>query len=305
MRKNKKKDNEGGGAPDWMVSYGDVMSLLLTFFVLLFSFSTIDAQKWQELVDSFNGEVSVFENEQDNEAAIINLTDYKMGADKRYNNEIQTPGHEEDKAVVTEEPEEKPEEDTSEEKDEFVELFEKIQGIAEKNNYDAKAQVILANDMIILRFDNQLLFDSGKATLDIKALDVLVDICPVINEHRGAIGKLLIEGNTDNVPIKNLEYRDNYELSTQRALVVLYYLRDEVGFPKEKLVAVGYGEFNPIADNLTEDGRSQNRRTDIVLLKAVKDMEEKDDTQDEDEPGGNVDYKDIKEIHQEHDANEM
>lgn len=305
MKRNKKKEQESGGAPNWMVSYGDVMSLLLTFFVLLFSFSTIDAQKWQELVDSFNGKVSVIESNQNHEAAIINLTDYKMGADNRRNNEMQAHEYEESKAIVTGEPEKVAENQEVEENDEFVEIYEKIQDIAKKNNYDAKAQVILTKDMIILRFDNQLLFDSGEATLDTKALDVLVDISPVINEHHSAIGKLLIEGNTDNVPIKNLEYRDNYELSTQRALVVLYYLRDEIGFPREKLVAVGYGEFNPIADNSTEDGRSQNRRTDIVLLKAAGNLENGENTAERDESDDDTAYGDIKEIQQNHDADEM
>jgi len=268
LKRDKKKGVDDGGVPEWMVSYGDVMSLLLTFFVLLFSFSTIDAQKWKELVNSFTGEVSVIEIEQKEETAVINLTDYKTGADDAI---IDKPENRED--IATDPADiDNPEDEVSIEDEQFEEIYEKIQEIADNNNIDAEFQVIKTLDKIILRFDNQLLFASGEATMDSTALDVLAEISPVINDYEDLISTLMVEGNTDNVPVKNLIYKDNFELSTQRALVVLYYLRDDVGFPPDKLVSVGRGEYNPIADNTTEEGRSQNRRTDIILVKTLEDL---------------------------------
>jgi len=75
-----------------------------------------------------------------------------------------------------------------------------------------------------------------------------------------------IEGNTDNVPIRSDKYRSNWELSTARATNIIHYLIENYTIRPEKISAVGYGEFRPVADNGNEPGRTKNRRVDIVLL---------------------------------------
>jgi chemotaxis protein MotB len=110
------------------------------------------------------------------------------------------------------------------------------------------------------------MFDSGKADLNARSMEVIAAITPLLTRYEPQIRKIRIEGNTDNVPISNSQFRDNYELSMQRALVVLRYIRNKADFPPEKLVAIGYGEYYPIAGNDTEQGRAKNRRTDIILV---------------------------------------
>jgi len=78
-----------------------------------------------------------------------------------------------------------------------------------------------------------------------------------------------IEGHTDNVPIKHSGWKSNWELATARALSVLHYLENEQGISGERLSAIGYGEYRPVASNETKDGRKQNRRVEIVILPNV------------------------------------
>jgi len=116
---------------------------------------------------------------------------------------------------------------------------------------------------------DKILFDSGKAELKGAGIAVLKQIGDIL---KSTVDKnIQVEGHTDNVPIRGSlakVYPTNWELSTTRATTVLHFLQREVGIPGERLSAVGYGEYSPIANNSTEDGRAKNRRIQIVLTKA-------------------------------------
>jgi chemotaxis protein MotB len=129
----------------------------------------------------------------------------------------------------------------------------------------------------------EVLFDSGKAKLRQESLGILSKVAQILrkNLYEYSVG---VEGHTDNVPITHSAWDSNWELSAHRALSVLYYLAEE-GVSQDKLSAIGYGEFRPVASNATESGRQLNRRVEIVVLpKQIKklDLEEKIRSQ---EPG--------------------
>ena len=116
---------------------------------------------------------------------------------------------------------------------------------------------------------DKILFDSGKAELKPAGVKVLQQIGDILNT---AVDKnIQVEGHTDNVPISGslaTKYPSNWELSTARATTVLHFLQDRVGVSGERLSAVGYGEYQPIASNATAEGRAENRRIQIVLTAA-------------------------------------
>ena len=116
---------------------------------------------------------------------------------------------------------------------------------------------------------DKILFDSGKAELKPAGIKVLQQIGDILNT---AVDKnIQVEGHTDNVPIRGgltTKYPSNWELSTARATTVLHFLQDKVGVSGERLSAVGYGEYQPIASNATAEGRAENRRIQIVLTAA-------------------------------------
>jgi len=111
----------------------------------------------------------------------------------------------------------------------------------------------------------EVLFDSGKAKVRPVGKEVLSKVANVlikINEN------IIVEGHTDNVPIKHSGWKSNWELSTQRALNVLHYFIDEKGLNPERFSAAGYGPYRPMASNATVEGRQKNRRVEIVVVPA-------------------------------------
>ncbi|MGI5877261.1 MAG: OmpA/MotB family protein [Christensenellales bacterium] len=247
MRKREQPQEEG--APDWVVSYGDMMSLLLTFFVLLFSFSSIDAEKWRALVESLAGRPLIVEQIPDD--SVIGILP----------GEQQVP--EEPEATPTPEPSQTALPSPGEALDA---LYQRLLDATRDAGVDADLEVLRTQDEIILRFNNNMMFESGRADLNARSIEVISSLLPLMVEYEPYLHQIRIEGNTDDVPIHNSHFRDNYELSMHRALVVLRYIRDHTSIAPGKLVSIGYGEHNPIADNDTEEGRALNRRTDIILV---------------------------------------
>lgn len=134
---------------------------------------------------------------------------------------------------------------------------------------DEQIRVDVEEKGLVITFVAEVLFDSGKANIRKESYPILDKVVAIIGEEvpDNDIG---IEGHTDNVPIKYSGWKSNWELSAQRALSVLHYLEDK-GISPEKLSAIGYGEYRPVASNDTDDGRQMNRRVEIVILpQAVK-----------------------------------
>jgi chemotaxis protein MotB len=262
------------GAPDWVVSYGDCMSLLLTFFIMLYSFSTVDADKWQQLAESMRGALgkSSYSEQQSyspikrvssssgNKGIIIQAIVDKGGSIPSINGKQPTDSDTDTPADTGYSAEEA-----------FGDLYnDLLKGITAGGN-KLYVDVIRTEGSIILRFTNKILFESGYADLDEEALDIISGIMAIISDYEEYLNKLVIEGNTDNVPINTAKYRDNFELSIYRALNVFYFIERGNLFPANKVEIKGYGENNPIATNDTAEGRALNRRTDIVIMKAEAD----------------------------------
>ena len=153
----------------------------------------------------------------------------------------------------------------------FKELFGRLRALIDAGTI----QVSFRKGRMIVELPSAVLFDSGKTELkpDGKAaLDQLVEALGSV-AHRD----LMIAGHTDNVPINTKRYKSNWELSTQRAVVVVSYMIEKK-LPADHLAAAGYGEMDPIADNATEEGKAKNRRIEIQLmpdlgeLRGIEDM---------------------------------
>ncbi len=271
MLKRERKAEEG--APDWVVSYGDCMSLLLTFFIMLFAFSTVDANKWEEIVKSFRGrlgfkyqiEDTVFTPIRHKESASSSKI---MRLDELLERGRNIPIFVKEKPETPQTPIEEPEDPAGLINQGFEELYADLMDALNEKGYKYDVDIIKYEDAIILRFKNKILFESGIADLDQEANIILFDLLEIISDYERVLDKLVIEGNTDNVPINTLKYRDNFELSIYRALNVFYFIQNENLFPGNKVEIKGYGENNPIASNQTEEGRALNRRTDMVITKA-------------------------------------
>jgi chemotaxis protein MotB len=146
----------------------------------------------------------------------------------------------------------------------------------EINDKDVRLQMM--DKGLVITFVADIIFDSGKATIKSDAYSTLNKVADVLKENVPDLN-VGIEGHTDNRPIKVSGWKSNWELSTARALSVLHYLTDKRGIDPERLSAVGYGEYRPVASNDTNSGRRMNRRVEIVILPKlakVKDGQEQE-----------------------------
>ena len=147
--------------------------------------------------------------------------------------------------------------------------YDELVGKLEEEIQRGEVKISELKGKLTVNVVDKILFDSGKASLKSAGLKVLKQIGDVLKT--AADKNIQVEGHTDNVPISGTlaqKYPTNWELSTARAATVLHFLQDKVGIPGERLSAVGYGEYNPITNNRTAEGRAQNRRIQIVLTAA-------------------------------------
>ena len=219
-------------APGWMLTYGDMVTQILIFFVLLFSFSKVDQGKFGSAMISIQGALGVLPGS----TAIID-TGEGGGAGAS-------------QPTMTEA--------------DLGQLEQAERLIREQLGGTEGVELAIEGDRgLIVRMKDSVLFDSGQAELKPAAMAVLDKLAETV---KGLPNQIRIEGHTDDRPIHTALYPSNWELSTARATNVIRYLIERCGMSPKRLSAAGYGEYRPVADNSTETGRARNRRVDIVLL---------------------------------------
>jgi len=245
------------GSPAWMNTYGDMVTLLLTFFVLLFAFSTIDAQKWEEIVSSLSGTPFV---------AIQALDPGDVKAVEQPIDETSW-----DEPIPTPEPSTVKGMNVEEVKARFNELYEKIKAHVQRHGLEKDLNVNMEDEAILIHMTDSALFDSGKDVIKENAKIILQDLCNIFIQYDDLIKTIRVEGHTDNVPIQNAKFEDNWMLSFSRAHEVVTYMLSVMDVDPAKMDPHGFGEFHPVDTNDTEEGKANNRRVDFVLESILKD----------------------------------
>jgi len=241
----KKEDEPKKGAPAYMNTYGDMMTLVLCFFVLLFSMSTIDAQKFQQLVSSFHAQVSIFDGGQ-----TINNTSTVM-----QNGMSQMPIKETTFSI----------QNTLHTEQTLAEAEEDLNQYVEAESIEESVTVERRGDEIVIGFQDGVLFDSGKAQIKAGAIPTLSTMGEHLKTYMDQGYTLRIEGHTDNMPISNTQFPSNWELSSARAIAVMRFYLEEMNFDVSKVSCLGWAEYHPIASNDTSEGRAMNRRVEIKM----------------------------------------
>jgi chemotaxis protein MotB len=135
----------------------------------------------------------------------------------------------------------------------------------------AEVDVQLEAKGLVIRFKDNVLFDSGSADIKVASYDILDFLGELLNSDEFINEQIRVEGHTDNVPIRTSLYPTNWELSTHRASNVVKFFIERAKMLPDRLSASGYSEYHPIATNETAEGRASNRRVDIVVIKSVED----------------------------------
>lgn len=216
------------GLDGWVMTYGDMMSLLLTFFVLIVSFSSMQETKFEQAAKSLKDAFGVLAQPE----SVIQFNDPLV------------PNH------------------TPTETDlEFLYEVRSVEKALLDQELSEQVEVQMIEDGVLFQLPAPLLFSSGDSRLKTEADPLLERLARMFRKFPGEIR---VEGHTDNIPIHSARFPSNWELSASRAVAVARNFHS-LDIPPERLSATGYGEYRPLEDNGTAAGRAANRRVEVML----------------------------------------
>ncbi|WP_442598058.1 flagellar motor protein MotB [Neobacillus sp. D3-1R] len=246
-RRKKKHHHEDHVDESWLIPYADLLTLLLALFIVLFSMSSIDAQKFNAFSKAFN---QIF-------AGGTGVLDF----------EAPMPQSENDTKVN---PKEEPkQEDIDKDQQELQDLQKKVNTYIHNKKLEAKLGTKLTDEGLLVTIRDNVLFDSGKAEVRNVDLNIATEISGllVMDPPRN----IIISGHTDNVPIRNANFESNWELSVMRAVNFMKIVLRNDKLDPRWFSAKGFGEFQPVASNNTKEGKARNRRVEILILPRFQD----------------------------------
>ena len=264
MAKRKKEEPQKASA-EWMNTFADLMNLLLCFFVLLFAMSTVDAQKFEMIAASFSQTFSIFSGGQTSigEGMLLGNGVSQLNDLDQYMNSMGKPAESESESEELDEIDEMQEKIEEAKLAESEKLAERIEEAIEESQMEDMIQLDFTSQYVQLTLKGAILFDSGSASLKADAMPIVEKVALILERY--AEHEIEIEGHTDNVPIYTSKYANNNELSSSRALSMFDYLIEHTTLQPMQIKHSGRGEYIPIADNSTPEGRAKNRRIEIKI----------------------------------------
>ncbi|WP_138420646.1 flagellar motor protein MotS [Aquibacillus sediminis] len=243
LRRRKKRIDKG--APKWMVTYSDMVTLVLVFFVLLFSMSQLDLAKFEALQESFRNQ-GIFDH---NSSAVLE-EDHNAGEDL----ENEQTDHEEDESEI----------DQQElEEDSLDELLEEVETFLDENQLNNVISATRTEEGVVLTLQEVILFNSAEAEILEKGKPFLEKVGVLLSNIPNDVR---VEGHTDTRPIATHRYPSNWELSGARASSVIRHILNHNDLEEDRFIAAGYSDTRPVAENTTPENMSKNRRVEIVIL---------------------------------------
>jgi len=262
-----KKKSETG-APAWIVTFADLMSLLLTFFVLLLSFSVMETDKFKKIAGAMSDAFGL--QSMDRKAGIIELDGVPAAGATKHVVPIPIPEMEVTDLVI---PDEKDVQDGPQEPvqevpevdvvaDSAKRTFNDIQTVMASEIASDVMDIVRAGNTTVVRFPDSVSFPSGSGEFKDEFLPILSKFLHVLEE---AEGQILISGHTDDLPISTDKYRSNWELSAGRAISVAHYILQYTTIDPGRITVQGFADSRPLRPNDSPENRAKNRRVEITI----------------------------------------
>ena len=229
----------------WLIPYSDLLTLLLALFIVLFAISNVDASKYQAIKEAFNAEFGSGSTRDDG--------DIILPGDKEYSIESMDQQIEKDFADP-----------------EMQGLFDSLEAYVASNGLKEHMELSMSDDGVLITLSSDVWFASGIADLSQTMHEYAVSIAELLAENQKDKKPLniIITGHTDNRPINTASFRSNWHLSVARAVNFMEIILENPSFDPRHFSARGYGEYEPIADNGTDEGRQSNRRVEVLVTLA-------------------------------------
>ncbi|MBX7385601.1 OmpA family protein [Clostridium chauvoei] len=241
-RKNKKmKASDEPTGNEWLATYSDCITLLLTFFILLYSMSTVDNQKIKKLSTAFQTLMSGEKGDT--------IMEYDL-----YNGKVPLIGGEVDIKNTVEE---------TTNMSEQQKIYRDVKEFVKENNLSSVVDIIDSDRGVVIQLRDNILFETSSSVLREDSKEILSKINSLIASMSNPI---IVEGHTDNRPIHTSEFPSNWELSADRAVNVVRYFVEVMKEDPKRFTAAGYGEYRPVAPNDTYENLAKNRRVNILIM---------------------------------------
>lgn len=249
-KKKPKKEN----SERWLLTYSDLITLLMIFFVIMYSMSNVDSKKYDSLATSLNSSLNPSINLSFDGGmggvgigAGVGISD--MGGVGTNSDGTSSGGVSYEELITP-----------------TQEIFKELTDYLSSHNLSEQVTMHIEPQGLVLSLNEKVFFESGKAEIQPAYKSNLLEISEILKTFDNHIS---IEGHTDNVPIHNTYFKSNWELAAVRATNVVSLLITDGHIDPSKLSATSYGEYRPVASNDTPDGRAKNRRIDIILLSNI------------------------------------
>ena len=247
-----KKKGGGGGGANWMDTYGDMVTLLLCFFVLLYSMSTISEENWKKIVQSFNPN------------SILTTTDPEGNGGPFADPEVG------DKNPGLQEIEDSPNQNEIENM--MEELFMALQNYTKQEGLESAVSVSQNGGRIYLKLMDTAMFGGNSYTLLPAAKEILSGVCRILDGAKSAIEVIEVEGHTAQAYANQAnDTEEDRFLASNRATVVTIFLQENTSIHPARLCSVAWGQWHAIANNQDEAHRAPNRRVELVI--SARDLE--------------------------------
>ncbi len=252
MARRRRLEPENHNHDRWLISYADFITLLFAFFVVLYALSSVNQGKYKVLSDSL---ITAFKTEP---RAIQPIQVGEISRAKVIN----IMKHDAQKSTPDTNTKDNPEKADNYLEVNLQEMADKIEHAMDQLINQDLVKVRRSKSWLEIEINSSLLFNSGNAKFVKKSASVLKDIAKIMKSFPNPVN---VEGFTDNVPIKNEMFPSNWVLSAARAASVVHIF-EKNGVAPERMTAIGYGEYRPIADNTSPSGRRKNRRVVLAVL---------------------------------------
>lgn len=261
-RKRKHKKHEEHVDESWLLPYADLLTLLLALFIVLFATSSIDAQKFAKISDSFSSILHGGEGLLESNTSMTPGNDTSSTVIDQNNEE-----EKKEESVASEEADNEKDSKAdleAAEQEELKKIQEKIETYIKDKDLSDKFSTDLTDEGLLLTINDNVLFNSGSSEVSVSDEEIAKEISDllVMDPPR----EVIISGHTDNVPISTSSYNSNWELSVMRSVNFMKIVLENDKLDPRWFSAKGYGEYKPIASNDTAEGREKNRRVEVLIL---------------------------------------
>ncbi|MFD0590548.1 flagellar motor protein MotB [Paenibacillus sp. GCM10027627] len=266
-KKHRHEEHEEHVDESWLIPYADLLTLLLALFIVLYAMNSVDVKKFEQMSQAFSVAFNSGAGVLDSPAINTNGEDPKKNdqdADDKKNTDGEKDSQNKNENVAQDPKDAELQELIKREQAELEDLKKKIDAYIDKNGLTSDLETKLNMSQLLITISDNALFSPGQATVKPEAKQLATAIGKMLHQYPNY--DIIVAGHTDNTPVNRHEFNSNWDLSSIRAVRFMDIMLENKDLNPKRFSAIGYGEYHPVADNKTAEGKAKNRRVEVSIL---------------------------------------